>query len=551
MRKRKIAFKNLAILTLLISLFIACDKDFADIESDIINNDNASHFDTNTEDYEVIAYTKLLDPVQTSNLPVNILGVYKNPTSLYGTTTASIVSQLIPVTVDPDFGQDTVLDSVVLTIPYFSTPIEVTENGETIYELDSIFGSSAIKLSVFENNYFLRDINPNSEDNINERQLYYSNMSTGSENINSALLEGQEIPVLSGNTNLNMFIPSDKQVRLKNEEGELTGLTAPALRLSLEKSYWQNKILDKEGQPELSNLNNFRNYLRGIYFKAEPLNNNGNMILFNIASSNANITLYYTRDNEFTEGDRLNSTYILNFSGNRVNFLTNDFSVPIPEGNPISGDENLYLKGGQGAVAEIKLFNGDDLDTSDPADNTFEAFKNSFVETDSEGNFIRSKRLINEANLVFYVNQDIVNGGEPERVYLYDAKNNIVLEDFAVDAANTTFPLFSRINHLGRLQRTDDESDGDGIKYKMRITEHLNNLILSDSTNVTLGLAVSGNVNLENTTFQYDVLDITGSDETVPVSSIITPRGTVLYGNNTGNQEKKLYLEIIFTEPNN
>ena len=39
----------------------------------------------------------------------------------------------------------------------------------------------------------------------------------------------------------------------------------------------------------------------------------------------------------------------------------------------------------------------------------------------------------------------------------------------------------------------------------------------------------------------------------LPVSSILSPQGTVLFGNNTSatNENKKLYLEIFYTEPNN
>jgi hypothetical protein len=118
--------------------------------------------------------------------------------------------------------------------------------------------------------------------------------------------------------------------------------------------------------------------------------------------------------------------------------------------------------------------------------------------------------------------------------------------------ANTTNPENSKTNHLGVLQHEGNTSSGDGVKYKIKITEHINNLLLRDSTNVKLGLAVSGNINLENSTPQYDVLT-TDDDivKKVPVSSILTPKGTVLYGNNTTNQQKKLYLEIYYTEPNN
>jgi len=545
MKKRNIALRNLAVLTLLVSCFIACDEDFANIDSDIINNENATHFSTGSQDFEVLAYTKVLDPVQSNNLPINYLGTYVDQNSNYGRTTAKFVSQIRPGSLNPDFGGNPEIDSVVISIPYFSTPTGVDVDGDTVYQLDSIFGAGVFDLSIYESNYFLRDIDPNAPD-INDSQVYYANGSNGSSFIDEALLEGN---LLYQESN---FTPDSNIIDLE-EEGEVVSRLAPALRIVFDEDediqFWQEKIIDMEGSTELSNINNFNNYFRGIYFKAEPTNPIGTMMLLNFLSTNANITIFYSRD-PFTEGlDRVQTTYAFNFSGNRVNILSNDFTIQ--PGDDTNGDENLFLKGAQGSIAEIKLFNGENPDEDNSTDNIFETFKNEFVETDEDGNFVSSKRLVNEANLVIYVNQDLIEGQEPDRIYLYDAGNNTPLSDYFFDLANTTAPEFSRIGHLGRLQREGSEGDGLGIKYKMRITEHINSLLLRDSTNVKLGLAVSGNVNLESNVPQYDILNNVVPEEKIPVSAIITPRGTVLYGNNTSNEEKKLYLEIFFTEPNN
>jgi hypothetical protein len=538
MKRIKFALKNVAILALLITSFIACDKDFATIGSDIVGQNN---FDTDHIKYDVIAYNRKLNPVQTNGLPINLLGVYKDP--LYGLTTATFVSQINSTVLDPDFGDNVVLDSVILTIPYFSRAIELTENGETLYELDSIYGDGFINLSIYESNYFLRNFDPNSE--FDEPQRYYSNASTSNTNqISVSALEGQLI-----HQEPNLFKPSPNQINLEDEDGEITERLAPSLRLKLNKQFWQDKIINMEGEPELSNQNNFQNYFRGLYFKAEAVNGNGSMMLLNFASANANVTLYYTKD-PFVEGnDREQTTYTLSFTGNRVNFLSNNFNFNIQDGNTTTGDEKLYLKGGEGSMAVINLFNGD----ADGNSTEFNTFKNQYVETDSDGHFVKAKRLVNEANLVFYVDQSLVNGQEPERVYLFDINNGIPLIDYYLDNTNTITINDSKANHLGKLQRVGGEPDGEGIRYKIRITEHINNILLKDSTNVKLGLVVCGNVNIENSAVQYNVLSSNNSDiiKKIPVSSTISPRGTVLYGNNTTNEQKKLYLEVFYTEPNN
>jgi len=549
MKKNKKALYNLTVIALIISSFIACDKDFADIESDIINNENATHFNTDSEKYEVIASTKSLGPVQTNGLAINALGVYNDPN--FGTTTASFVAELNISTLNPSFGENTILDSVVLTIPYENTLINITEEGENEYRLDSVFGESPIKLSLFENNYFLRNFNPSGE-NIDETQIYYSNKSTGLDEISPSQLEGTPIEISQNQpetSNVDPYFPNAESFTLTDNDENETEI-APSLRLKLQNQFWQNKIIDKEGQPVLSSQANFKDYFRGIYFKAEALDgsNEGRMVLLDLSDAAANITLYYSRDNSSIEGDRINSTYVLDFTNNQnssniINFLDNDFLIP--EGNKNTGDENLFLKGQQGSIAEIRLFNGDTIDDS-PAMNVFEQFKNDFVETDDEGNFLRSKRLVNEANLIIYVNQNLIEGEEPERLYLYNATDNIILADYDLNNRNSRFPQFSLPNHLGILER--DEA-GDGVRYKMRITDHINNLLLNDFNNVILGLSVSANVNLEGSFAQFDVLTNDDSDTQVPVSSIVYPRSTVIYGNNTANEEKKLYLEIFYTEP--
>jgi hypothetical protein len=270
----------------------------------------------------------------------------------------------------------------------------------------------------------------------------------------------------------------------------------------------------------------------------------------NIGDQISQITIYYTRltpSDTDEEDARDQATFEIRFGPDRINFLDNAFTTPISDGDNVNGDSRIYLKGGEGAIAKIKLFNGDDINDSD--DTTFEEWKDFFVETDEDGNFIKSKRLINEANLVFYVDQDIVQDGEPNRLYVYDIENNTPLVDYFLDGQNNSIPSISIINHLGPLQRVNDEPTESGIKYKFKITEHINSLLLRDSTNVELGLSVCLNVNLEGANRQRAVQNANGSDLTVPISSVMTPRGTILHGNNTENESKKVYLEIYYTEP--
>ena len=565
MKKNTFALKIIAMGSIILS-FIACDKDFATLESDIINQDNATNFDIVSKKYDIIAYTQALEPVQTDNIGLNNLGIYDDS---YGRTTSSILTQVTPSRFDPTFGEEVVIDSVIMDITYFSAATDIDDQDNITYVIDSVFGREPIKLSLFESNYFIRDFDPNAE--FNEEQNYFSNKSASfAETISEAALQSEEIGLIrSKGTSypLNLEDPDNKiyindegfVLNALDEDGveQVSERQSPGIRLKLDPDFWTNKIINLEGEAVLSSQNNFSEYFRGLYFKAEPLEDKGSFLILNLSSQLSNITIYYTSLTASTTDDNTateQNTYTLTFGPNRINFIDNNFNSPIISGNPETGDSRLYLKGGQGSFGRIKLFNGDDIDEDNMTINAFEAFKNDFVVTDpNDGSFVKSKRLINEANLVFYVDQNaiqtpsILQDNEPNRIYLYDIDNKAPLFDFFVDITNASLPSFSKFNHLGPLQRFDDEPNGNGIKYKIKITEHINDLIVRDSTNVELGLAVSLNVNIEDSSPQRRVLNIEDSDLTVPLSSVLTPRGTVLHGNNTEDESKKVYLEIYYT----
>lgn len=107
---------------------------------------------------------------------------------------------------------------------------------------------------------------------------------------------------------------------------------------------------------------------------------------------------------------------------------------------------------------------------------------------------------------------------------------------------------------------------GKGNKYKIRLTNHIRNLINKDSTNVRLALAVNQNINLISFGANINAGNLTNFDwnakanyqqieytaKFFPTSSIMNPLGTVLYGTNVApaDTDKRLKLEIWYTKPN-
>ena len=539
--------------------FSSCEQEFSNIESDVINSENASSFDLNSYRYDIKTFNRAIGPYQSNNLPLNKLGVYNDP--FYGTTEASVVSQISLSSFSPDFGieDDTFisLNSVVLTIPLFSTATDVDENGSVSYDLDSIFPVDAdqndkFRLEIYRSNYFLREYDPSGD--FDEPQNYFSNKSLSqSENISPSFLEGDIIY-----QNDNFFFDNSEIVIPNDDDPDNPTRLSPRIRIEFTPvvntagyTIWLNNIIDKEGSPELSNANNFNEFFRGLYFKASSTNpNNGAAMFLNFGDANANIEFNYTVENPDPNEDPVEETFTLNFTGNRVDFAENNY-IPTLD-NDTNEDASLYIKGGEGSTTEIQLFDGFTNDDDPTTDNNFEAWRKRFVNLDASGNFESSKRLITEANIVFYVDQTTLastsNFKEPNRIYIYDMDNNIPLVDYFIDGSNSVFPEFSLFEHLGILERENDNPEGKGIKYKLRITEHINNLLLRDSTNVKLGIGVSTNVNLEASSLQrsYQVPGSTTEEQSVPLSSALSLRGTVLHGSTTLDIDKAPKLEIFY-----
>ena len=550
--------KNIKLLSVLFIIFnYSCDKDFTSIDSDVISAENAINFNTSSIDYPIVASNLRLNPVKSNNLPSFMLGYNNNP--FYGESKASFLGQVVPAEFSPSFGENVVLDSVVLTIPYYSRGVETSEDGDISYEIDSVYGNTATKLYVYKSNFYLRDFNPSGD--FSDSQNYYSNGAlSNSESINQAEIEAEllyESGILGDGSD--DFIPSSERIDLTSLDslGEtyVSSSLAPAIRLKLNNpndNFWQSLFFENEGNPELINPNTFKEFFRGLYIKADGVNSDGSMMLLNFASSNTKLTIHYTSetstDSDTDSGGTSTETissqneYVLNFTDNLVNIYENNFLVDVSNPNTVDGDERIYLKGGEGYMSTVDLFGGDIQDENGEMVNAFEHFKNSFYDEENE----IANKIINEAYIEFFVDQTQDIGSEPDRIYLYNFEQNTALIDYFLDQSVSSTTINAKINHLEPLTRDGDSITGEGIKYKIRITEHLNNLILRDSTNARLALVVTSNVgSIDN----FSILNSGEEDHDFPSGAILTPKGTVLHGSQSEDIDKRPRIKIYYTDP--
>ncbi|WP_130733292.1 DUF4270 domain-containing protein [Flavobacterium sp. J27] len=544
---KKIAL-NCALL-LAVVFFNSCDKDFNSLGSDIIGEE---HFGLERrDDFSLVSFTKATGEVQSNNLPSNMLGVYDDP--YFGKTKASFVTQLSLSVVNPNLGIEREMqanDSVFLYVPYTSTKTATGEGIEpNTYELTSVFGNEngTFDLKIFENGYLLRDfdaIDPSI------RQRYYSNENTtliepnliGSQlNDSSEPLENtgfkfsnEEIIIYKTNGN-GEYLNSNGQVTTDLTKRVVKERLAPGMWINLNKTFFENKIVNAN-ESDLLNNNIFKEYFKGLYFQVTETTGVNALALLDFTKGYVTVQ-YHAKDDEATDPLKKKSVKI-NLSGNTINFYENTFSstyvTALNNSNTTTGDELLYLKGNKGSVVFIDLF-GPDADSNNVPDELDE-LRNDNV-------------LINDAFLTFYVKND--GQKNAKRIYLYDATNNKALLDYVYDSTTATDPKNNKLLFGGILEVEDDNEDL-GVKFKVRLRNHINNIVNGENENtnknVRLGLSVTENIANSSSYYVFD--EVAFGNEKLPVASVINPLGTIVYGNNTLDESKKLKLEIYYTIPN-
>lgn len=586
--------------------FLACEEDLPTLGEGVIGGEP---FRTDKAVFDVFAYNKKIEAVPTNKLPIYQLGVFNDP--IYGRTVGSVTSQVSLAGGNPVFGnfsQDTedisdtddsdttieeneTVTEVTFYIPFLQNPNAdrdldgvsdafdidpedpnsdsdgdgITDNQERIsgtnplnddtdgdgildgeddqtignrfarkVDLDSIYGdiSTPFNLKIERSTFFLRDLDPDT--GFLEAQEFFSSQEFSPGFVSDVLFEG---PVQVSDEEILIFEEDDPET--EEDESELVAQRLqPGIRISLDKDFFQQNILDKEGDPELVSVSTFNEFLRGLHFSIGDSDNI--MLLLNFTA--AQITIDYEfdaiSDGELIKEERDYELRLItggnNFSpinGNAVNTLISD-AFPAAIANQMDTGQNasrIYLKGGAGSYAEIKLF-----DENNGEDDINQIKANNWV--------------INEANLVFYVDREELDnvGGvpEPPRLYLFNADTNATLINELTEnsVAQSAFGLF--LNYDGFLEEEDDK----GLKYTVRITEYLNDIIVRDSANATLGLLITADIRLN--VAARTVLE-GGIEQDLPVSANISPLGTILIGSDVpADEDRKLKLEVFYTEAN-
>jgi hypothetical protein len=556
----------------------SCNKKFNDVGTELLPNNK---FGANKIIYPVKASHDLVNVIQTNNGSALQLGEIND--LLFGGTSAAIISQIDLNSFSPVFGElsaereidssfnelETITD-VWLEIPFFTnqkdsdgdglidiydiddndydsdsdgdgvsdidernngtdplnadTDNDGTHDGEDtdtvnpnpdakLYAIDSLFGdrNASFDVEVNKLNYFLRQLDPFN--NFETYQAYYSDF----------------------------LISNHKQSKLANEKISLNfseiirdsiDNIPPRFRVALDKNLFQDLVIDKEGNIELSSNVYWRDYFRSI---SVEVSNFSNPLLMLLDTNKMIIRLEYSYKKEITGSDPTEiedvaSEFLLNASGT-IKFNTlNQTIAPSSDLNSIIADEEpsqIALSGGLASTANITFFEDIEL---------LEEIKNK-------------PWVINEANLTFHVDQQAVENyglSLPKRLYVYNSNTQTPIIDFSLDATSTS--SLNKLIYGGFLT----EEEGDSTKYyKVRLTDHIRNIISNDSINVPLRVAITNDIPNQA---QLTMATASGGNiKKVPAGTVVTPKSAVFVGPSPAKQDNmdlKLQLEIYYTEIN-
>ncbi|MDY0930915.1 DUF4270 family protein [Chryseobacterium sp. CFBP8996] len=319
--------------------------------------------------YDLIAYNiknndtirtdafKLLDLISSgSTSSTAVLGAFNE--SQFGMQRASYFTQVRLAADNPDFGTNAVVDSVVLVLkPIYrkDSLIATTTDENYVYPYGNIdakkvvttypiakFGKAKknLTLQVSEVKEFMNGYN----------DIVYSGKNFETE---ATFLGTKEIT--DGNVSSVVITKDSDNTQLFSSSAIST---SPALRIKLSNALFQSKIIDKKGQPELSDVSNFIRHFKGL--KVSVAESDG--YLFQFTPNDMELIMYYKNDKlvdnvntrpqtkyEFAvKGTNMHSAY---YEYNRGGARINDFAF----GNKDTGDQKLYAQGMGGNSIGIKF----------------------------------------------------------------------------------------------------------------------------------------------------------------------------------------------------
>lgn len=309
---KKTRFIPAGILVLLIlSLITSCNKkaDQVGLGLQPANAELSVVFDNSSG---LVAYSIREDSVRTdaNAIKTGMLGSMLDP--VFGKTTADIFSQFRLSENGQNFGDGSILDSIVLSLAYSSFYGDtLTQQTVRVYELSE-------------------DMDPDTS--------YYS--------INSIADDGIEIAAYT-------FTPGPSDTIIFDSVPQ-----KPQLRIHLSTEFGQKLITADDAVYDDNET--WLEFMKGLHIATDPVSVEGGMLLFDMLDAATVLTIYYrSADNE----DTLSFEFLSNsncarftaFDHNEYQEASMDLRSQIIDGDTSGGGDKFYLQGMGGVKAQLRL----------------------------------------------------------------------------------------------------------------------------------------------------------------------------------------------------
>lgn len=442
-------------------VLMGCESEVDSLGSHFLEGDRAN---LSQNQYDVIAYnisnsdTIRADGRISSSLRKDTIVLGGFSENHFGQQFVSFVTQVQLSSYAPDFGTSPEIDSVVLELkPRFEAKSATTTTDENFIWQEN--NTPAKKQVTTYNAYKYGKNAPILKINIHEvteflgstSDIFYSN---------KAVSLGQ----LIGEKD---FIGSVSAVKITSDSDNSTLLERePTIRIPLNKDFFKQKIIEKQGQAVLENMANFIRYFNGIRISVLPTDG----YMFKVALPTANaIRIYYK--NSVTNNGQTTQTpaqYTLNLNNTNTSFTQVDYNrVGTSVASALSnidenlGDAQLYVQGMGGSNFVTKIPES--------------------VVTELRTKFQNDKIGIISAKFRFHIDENLWNNSYQRPVSLTimkDLKDTSgktlyqFLEDMSVFASQSNY----------RLVRGYDLNQITSY-YDVDITQTLKNIIEKNQTN--------------------------------------------------------------------
>lgn len=473
----------------------------------------------------------------TGGANVAVLGAFKE--GQFGMQKASYITQLrMPASFD--FGDKPVVDSVVLVI---RTPANTAD--DTYYMADKVVapgaydkndfpvGNDKATVSIEKKTYPIfkygkdGDAFKSMKINVNEVTSFLDasktefTRSTGNGITTGALLGSG---VFDGNVS---------SVTITNKTDNSSVFEAKlGFRINLDKTFFQQKILDQQGKPVLQDAANFTRYFNGIKLSVEG----DDGYLFQFSPNDTQIIMYYKSD-KTTNGTVTRSQSKIEFDLGSKNFHLGQYAYDRNTsalGNAIptftkNGDSRIYLQGMGGPSMGVKI-----------PDDVIKALRD---------NFTNNKAAIVGARIRVYVdmNNTFVNAQSTEASRKFTLTNLPYKDDGTIDYTKFNF--------------TADTSAGFPLYYynakKGDTPEYYDIVVTKTIKNIVEGKdGTTTQASNDPLFFNLGAFVKNPSNNGIPYGARYTTRATdmnrvVLIGSDATNDQNRIKLVVTYSTASN